>query len=246
MTQVLSEVASTLPQLPHHLLVLKDFWTPGLGPINGPLEQSVNGKITYSVQTGVCSPYVIQYGATDQIWEISNQSANMYYILTFTGSNLGSAGFYTLAKDGVPTASGLTTYPLDNALMIPPASRATVVVPTAPLNGGTVQVAAQTVNTLGDNYFQVGAQVGQRLTPWNLITMSPVGGTAPAGATPWAQLAPSIQSDLLATAGAAVPFPPKHTVDATYVFAEGSGTNVADDLQPANRHLLPPEPTSNT
>ncbi|HEY3900470.1 MAG TPA: SCO family protein [Chthoniobacter sp.] len=241
-TQTLSEVASTLPQLPHHLLVLKDFWTPGLGPINGPLEQSVNGKVTYSVQTGACSPYVIQYGAADQLWEITNQSANMYYILTFTGSNLGSAGFYVLAQDGIPTASGLSTFPLDNALMIPPASRATVVVPTAAFNGGTVHVTAQMVNTLGDNYFQVGNQVGQRPAPWNLITMTPVGGAAPAGVTPWAQLASSIQSDLLATAGAAQPFPPKHTVDATYVFAEPN-TGGDTSQQPANIQFLPPEPT---
>lgn len=240
--QTLADVQSTLPQLPHHLLVLKDFWTPELGPINGPLEQSVNGKITYSSDTGGGSPYVIQYGATDQLWEITNQSANMSYILSFTGTNLGNAGFYVLAMDGVPTASGLSFSPLDNALMIPPASRATVVVPTAAFNGGTVNVTAQTVNSQGDLYFQVGNQVGQRPAPWTLITMTPVGGTAPAGVTPWVQLAPALQTYLMATAGAAQPFPPKHTVNATYVFAEGGGT--ADKTyRPLNYHYLPEEPT---
>jgi protein SCO1/2 len=233
-SQTLSEVESTLPQLPHHLLVLKDFWTPGLGPINGPLEQTVNGKVTYSSQTGGGCPYVIHYGAADQIWEITNQSANMYYILTFTGTNLGNAGFYVLAKDGIPTASGLSTDPLDNALMIPPASRATVVVPTAAFNGGTVNVAAQAVNTLGDFYFQVGDQVGQRPAPWNLITMTPVGGTTPAGVIPWAQLAPTIESYLQATGGKTQSFPVKHAVDATYVFAEPPS--------PTNG-FLPSEPT---
>ena len=67
--ETLAEATATLPQLPHHLLVLKDFWTPGLKPIKGPLEQTVNGKITYSNQSAG-SPYVIQYGGADQIWEI--------------------------------------------------------------------------------------------------------------------------------------------------------------------------------
>ncbi|HSI16066.1 MAG TPA: SCO family protein [Chthoniobacter sp.] len=240
--QTLTAVQSTLPQLPHHLLVLKDFWTPELGPINGPLEQSVNGKITYSAETGGGSPYIIQYGATDQLWEITNQSANMSYILTFTGTNLGNAGFYVLALDGVPTAGGLSPSPLTNALMIPPAGRATVVVPTAAFNGGTANVTAQTVNTQGDLYFQVGNDVNQRPAPWNLITMTPVGGSTPAGVTPWAQLAPALQAYLLATAGAAQPFPPTHAVNATYVFAE-AGAGIDRTGQPLNLHVLPTEPT---
>jgi cytochrome oxidase Cu insertion factor (SCO1/SenC/PrrC family) len=126
--------------------------------------------------------------------------------------------------------------------MIPPAGRATVVVPTAALNGGAVNVTAQTVNTQGDFYFQVGDQLGQRPAPWNLITMTPVSGTAPAGVIPWAQLAPALQADLWATGGSAQPFPPTHTVNATYVFAEPGGTG-DESFQPANLHYLPAEPT---
>ena len=235
--QTLAEVESTLPQLPHHLLVLKDFWTPGYGPINGPLEQSVNGKITY--ETGVTgtaagSPYVIQYGATDQIWDISNQSANLYYVLSFTGSNLGSTGFYLMARDGVPVGANLSFPPLDNALMIPPAGRVTVIVPTGPLNGGSVNVTAQTVNTLGDDYFQVGNQVNQRPAPWNLITMTPAAATAPQGVTPWPQLADALQTELQATKSNWMQnFDASHQVDASYVLAEPPN--------PSNGYL-PPEP----
>ncbi len=236
-SQALANVKDTLPQLPHALLVLKDFWTPGLGPINGPLEQSINGQVTYSVAVDagtLSTPYAIQYGPTAQLWEISNQSANLHYVLGFSGTGSGKLRFYVLGRDGIPNASSLQELIPQTTLFIPPAGRATVVVPTDSLNGATVSVVANTVNTVGDDYFQVGFGFGQRQTPWNLVSLIP--GAPATGGTPWSTIAGQINQLL-----ALVPPPPARErtalssqgIDATYVLAE-----------PPNpiSGLLPPEP----
>jgi FtsP/CotA-like multicopper oxidase with cupredoxin domain/cytochrome oxidase Cu insertion factor (SCO1/SenC/PrrC family) len=233
--QSLSEVEDSLPQMPHALLVLKDFWTPGLGPINGPLEQSVNGKVTYSTAINIAStgtPYVIKYGPTAQIWDISNQSANLHYVLGFSGSNSANLRFYVLGRDGIPDASGLQDLLPQTTLFIPPAGRATVVVPTDSLDGATVNVVARTVDTVGDDYFQYGKGFGQRPTPWNIISLVP--GASGTGAPLPATIASQI-NELLSLAPAA-PVPERWSsqrIDATYVLAEPPNPTPG---------LLPPEP----
>ncbi len=232
----LDEANATLAQLPHHLIVLKDFWTPGLKPVLGPLEQSVNGKVTYSNQaTG--SPYVIQYGGADQIWEISNQSADLHYVLQFNGQNANNFGFYVIGRDGMPNKAGLTPNLPDNSLMIPPAGRVTVVVPTSALAGETVQVTALHVNTNEDNYFQVGTHTNQNPNPWNLIKLTSNGAPAPTGVTAWPTLAADINttiSNTTAAENAADNFTAKHGINATYVL---------DQPDNAAAGQLPAEPT---
>jgi FtsP/CotA-like multicopper oxidase with cupredoxin domain/cytochrome oxidase Cu insertion factor (SCO1/SenC/PrrC family) len=222
--QTLSEVTTTLPQLPHALLVLKDFWTPGLGPINGPLEQSINGEVTYStaVDNGLNgTPYVMQYGPTEQIWEISNQSANLHYVLGFSGTNSGNLCFYVLGRDGIPDSSNLQDLIPQSTLFIPPAGRATVIVPTDSLNGGTAYVVAKTVYTVGDYYFQIGRGYGQRPTPWALIKLVP--GSPLTGGATWPAIAGQI-NQLLALAPVSsareTTALSSKGIDATYVFAE--------------------------
>jgi FtsP/CotA-like multicopper oxidase with cupredoxin domain/cytochrome oxidase Cu insertion factor (SCO1/SenC/PrrC family) len=235
--QTLSEVEGTLPQLTHALLVLKDFWTPGVGPINGPLEQSINGKVTYSTAINPNSagtPYVIQYGPIGQIWEISNQSANLHYVLEFSGTNSGNLQFYVLGRDGMPDNSSLQNLIPESTLFIPPAGRVTVIVPTDSLGGATVNVVAQTVNTQGDYYFQEGDEPGQRPTPWNLITLTP--GASGTGGTAWPAIAGQINQMLSLTPGSGAAgrtAASSRGIDATYVFAEPPG------LTPG---LLPPGP----
>jgi FtsP/CotA-like multicopper oxidase with cupredoxin domain/cytochrome oxidase Cu insertion factor (SCO1/SenC/PrrC family) len=233
--KTLSAVAGALSQMPHALLVLKDFWTPGLGPINGPLEQSVNGKVTYSIAVDTNStgtPYTIQYGPAAQIWEISNQSANLHYVLQFSGSNAGSLGFYVLGRDGMPDASSLQDLTPETTLIIPPAGRATVVVPTDSLDGGSVNVVAQTVDTVGDLYFQQGRGYTQRPTPWNLITLVP-GLSGTSGAVPWSTIAEQINQLLSGVRTRVEAVPASQPVDATYVLAETPNPTAG---------LLPPEP----
>ncbi len=238
--ETLNEATTSLPQLPHHLLVLKDFWTPGLKPVNGPLEQTVNGKITYSNQTAG-SPYVIQYGGADQVWEISNQSANLHYVLKFTGAYSSSFGFYVLGRDGMPEKSNISPNLQDNALMIPPAGRATVVVPASLLSGETVMVVAQTVATQEDYYFQVGNGTNQNPNPWNLIKLISGGPAAPAGVTPWPQLAGAINQTLTSTATAekaADDFSARHPIDATFVLDQPEGHSAGTlPLEPARFSL---------
>src|SRR4029077_19664040 len=59
--KLISQVESTLPNLPYHVLVLKDFTYPGdANGISGPFEQSVNGKVTYTSNNPTSStPYWI-------------------------------------------------------------------------------------------------------------------------------------------------------------------------------------------
>ncbi len=238
--QLLADVETTLSQLPHHLLVLKDFWTPGLGPINGPLEQSVNGKVTYTnltvnLQQG--TPYQINYGPVDQIWEITNQSPNLNYALQFTGVSGDNIGFYVLGRDGMPPAAGMTYQFVDHALMVPPAGRATVVVPTSQLGQATVNIIAQPVDTAGgDVYFEVGEDITQNPNPWNLITLTPAPGSVPAGVKQWQQLAPAINQTLSATSDAEKPaknLTLKHPIDAVYDMFEPVGAEPAPPRLPA-------------
>jgi FtsP/CotA-like multicopper oxidase with cupredoxin domain/cytochrome oxidase Cu insertion factor (SCO1/SenC/PrrC family) len=236
--RTLSEVDKTLPRIPHALLVLKDFWTPGLGPINGPLEQSVNGKVTYSTAVGISSPgtpYIINYGAADQIWDITNQSANLHYVLEFSGSNpAANLPFYVLGRDGIPDQSSLQDLLPQTTLFIPPAGRATVIVPTDALDGETVNVVAQTVNTVGDFYFQQGDGYGERPTPWNILTLVP-GASGTAG-TPWPVIAGQINQLLTLAPASEAPDRDRRSsqrIDATYVLAEPPNPTPG---------LLPPEP----
>jgi FtsP/CotA-like multicopper oxidase with cupredoxin domain/cytochrome oxidase Cu insertion factor (SCO1/SenC/PrrC family) len=234
----ISEVEQTLPAMPHALLELKDFWTPGLGPINGPLEQSVNGKITYTSTTGTGSPYVIQYGSQDQVWEIINQSANLDYALQFSGSGTNGITFYVLGRDGTPRASALQTLEPETTLFIPPAGRATVIVPTSLLTGSTVNVIATTLNTgpTGDFYFQVGTGVNQRPAPWNILTLIP--GASGSGGTPWPTLVGQM-NELFARQTAITNRDPSTpgNINDTYVMAEPWGVVI----QPTG--TLPQEPT---
>ena len=246
--QTMANVATTLPQLPHHLVVLKDFWIPGLGPILGPLEQSVNGKVTYTnltVNLTPGSPYVILYSQTDQVWEISNQSANLSYKLTLTGASGDNIGFYVLGVDGIPKPEGLSAQVPNNQLMIPPASRATVVVPTSLFAGATVNVVTQQVDTQGgDLYFQVGNDTNMNPNPWNLITVKPAPVTPkaklpPGVLTQWKDLATDINTTLDATSSIEndqQKFIAKHQVDAAYALFE------PDNNEPSPPHL-PFEPT---
>jgi len=226
-SETLSEVTTTLEQIPHSLLVLKDYWTPGLGPINGPLEQSVNGKVTYSTDVAAAqgsgytgTPYVIQYGAAEQLWDIVNESADNYYILQLSGSNTSGLGFYLLARDAVPSDNLLDNLVPQSTIFIPPSGRVTVIVPTDALSG-TVNIVANEVNPLGDDYFQVGNLVGQRPTPWNIISLISGGSATPA--TSWTTIAGQINQLLALTPSfnnAVAAFTAKHGIDASYVMFE--------------------------
>lgn len=236
--QTLSQVTTTLGQMPHDLLVLKDFWTPGLGPINGPLEQSVNGKVTYSTDVATAvgpsytgTPYVVQYGAGAQLWDIVNESADNYYILKLSGPNTSNLGFYVLGRDAIPDDTSLDNLVPESALFIPPSGRITAIIPTDALKGGAVNIVAQPVNPLGDFYFQEGNQAGQRPIPWNIIKLIP-GGSGPA-TTAWSSIAVEINELLGLTSSfgnAAAAFTAQHGVDATYVLYEPP--NPVNGLQP--------------
>jgi cytochrome oxidase Cu insertion factor (SCO1/SenC/PrrC family) len=144
-----------------------------------------------------------------------------------------------LGRDAIPDPTALDLLVPHSTIFIPPAGRVTVIAPTDALSG-TVNLVAQEVNTDDDDdYFQVGSQVGQRPTPWNIITLIPGGSATPV--TSWPALAPPINELLGFTTyfgDAAAAFTARHGIDATYVLFE------PPDARPAG--FLPPEPTQTT
>lgn len=230
--QLIPAVSTALPNLVHHVLVLKDFEEPGADAIQGPFEQSVNGKVTYTSTTKKGTPYWITSDGSKQIWSISNESADLYYLLTFHTST-GDQPFEVIARDGGPdTFVGSTMGTPESPLMIPPSSIVSVIVPTDTLGTNPGYVVAQPVNTAlgslsayradaGDQYFQRPnpkvVDPGVRTTPWKIIEVHPLAAQASALAT---TAMPSVLTFPLnstaPTTSAALSAP----IDATYVFSQ--------------------------
>ncbi len=227
--KLIPTVTTALPKLTQQILVLKDFEEPGAEAIQGPFEQSVNGKVTYSSKTKVASPYWITSDGSKQVWSISNESADLYYMLIFHTSK-GDQPFEVISRDGGPddfSGPGMGT--AESPLMIPPAGRVTVIAPTDTVGNTVGCVIAQPVNTNlgamaaykatnGDQYFQrfnpKNPDPGNRTTPWKIIEIHPLKASSALATAMPSLLNFPVKPDAVKTAPLTAP------VDATYVFSQ--------------------------